>query len=80
MEKLGQLAQIVTDFIIFITKILMKHKIWNMNQNYAARTIANKELSKTKDTLMLGQRATLYTQYRKEHSTISHHEDVLVSK
>lgn len=59
----------------------MKNKLWNTKNSYAARTFTASEDPKHNNTLLLGHRATIYSQFHKDQqSTISHNDDIIKSK
>jgi hypothetical protein len=62
--------------LFLLAKYLMKHSFWLKN-NHQARPQPNRDLGPNKDTFMLGQRATLYSQHKDQHTTISHNEEEL---
>ena len=58
----------------------MKHKLWNTKNNYGGRTLVSKDIQSNKETIILGQKATVYGHPSNEIATISYPKDRSIVK
>lgn len=58
----------------------MKHKLWSTKNSFGGRTLVSKDIQSSKETLMLGHRATLYGHENNSSATISYPKDGSIVK